>query len=80
MLGHPDAGGLVEPGGRQVAVVADLDVAAIGQARRRDPLAGECRLRRREGDPGGVDAIMFRRVDEQRAPAAADVEETVARL
>ena len=79
MLGHADAGRLVEPRGRQVAIVAKLHLGAVGQALRRDPLARQAGLRLGQGDAGGVHPVVGRRVPDQRPPAAADVQEALAR-
>ncbi len=80
VLDHADAGDLVERLAGQLAVVHDADVDAVADARLLRPLARERGLRLGQRDPGDRDAVLARRVDRQRAPAAADVEHPLALL
>src|SRR5690349_21506895 len=79
MLHHPDARDLVEARlGRELPVVAELDVAAIAESGSRDPLARRLGLRVAERNTEGEDTIATRGVHDEAAPAAAYVEEPLA--
>ena len=78
VLVHADAGDLVERAVGDLAVVADADLDAVGEAGGLDPLACELGLGLRERDADAVHAVVLGGVDQQRAPAAADVEQALA--
>ena len=65
---------------RELAVVGDAEVGAVADAGLVGATARGLGLRRRERDPGDVDAVALRGVDRERAPAAADVEHVLAAL
>jgi hypothetical protein len=75
---HADARDLVERPVGELAVVADADLDPSGQARPLDALARRrgLGLRRRDADP--AHAVALRGVQQQRAPAAADVQQPLA--
>ena len=60
------------------SIVDDVDPAAVGQARGGDPFPRELGLAFADGDPDSLDAEALRRVRDQPAEAAADVEQTLA--
>jgi len=66
--------------GRQVAVVAVLDEAAPLEAKGLDAGGGPVGLRLGERHPVRRDAVVLRGPDREPAPAAADVEERLARF
>ena len=77
VLVHADAGDLVERAVGDLAVVADADLELVGEAGGLDPLARQrawasrgSRRHRGRRSVGGV--------DQQRAPAAADVQQPLA--
>jgi hypothetical protein len=80
VLDHADARDLVEGLVVQLAVVGDADLDAIIEPGLAHALARELRLRLGQRDAGDLDAMALGRVDRERAPAAADVEEPLARL
>ena len=63
-----------------VAVVEAKDFRAVAETRLGDLLVAPGRLVLAERDAGRADAVVLDRVAHQRAPAAADVEERLARL
>ena len=79
-LEHADGGDRVETLGFQIIVVDDLHADLLGEAARGDLFARQRRLLHREGHAHRLNAIMLRRMADQRAPAAADVEMPGARL
>ena len=60
-----------------LAEVLEPDLDAVGEARVGDPAARELRLRGRERDAGHARAVLARRGERERAPAAADLEHVV---
>ena len=77
-LEHLDRGDLREAAlDRPVVLLQDLGSA--GQAGRGDPLSGELRLRRRDGHSGHPRAVFAGGDEREAAPAAADLEDVVAR-
>src|SRR5262245_13644005 len=80
VLDHPDAGDLVEARlALELAEVANLDAAPVGEAFARDALARERRLLLAQRDAERANAVRPRGVNHERAPAASDVEQVVAR-
>ena len=79
-LEHADGGDGVETLGFQIIVVDDLHAHLVGEAARGDLFARQRRLLHRESDAQSLNAIMLRRMADQRAPAAADVQMPRARL
>jgi hypothetical protein len=78
---HADADHLVETAvARQVAVVEQLQGDLVFQAFGLDPLAPQLELFLAEGDAVDLDAELTRRQARQTTPAAADVEQALARL
>src|SRR6185437_4992910 len=81
MLDHANAGRFVECAKwSEVAIVANLDPASVAETLRRDPLDGQCALLLAQRDADRRDAVLARRVHDERAPPAADVEQALARL
>ena len=81
MLEHADAGHLVvDRHAVEIAVVAQLDGDEILQALVADALACIFELPLAERDAVRANAVMARRPADQRAPAAADVEQAVSGL
>jgi hypothetical protein len=80
VLDHADAGDRVELLAVQFAVVGDADVDELANACGFGAFTGDPRLRLAERDAGDVHAVVLRRVDRPAAPAAADVEDALARL
>ena len=80
VLEHAHRGDLVE-GLRhlQLTVVAQLHADPALQAARLDQLLHMGMLVARQGDAGGIDAVMFGRPQKQTAPAGTDVQEPLAR-
>ncbi len=79
MLEHADARDLVvERVLRQVEIVAQLDAHAATESACGDLAFHVLELVARQRDPGRVDAVHFGRPEQQRSPAAADVEEPLA--
>ena len=79
-LGHLERNDLGVVAGLEgdLAVVAAKDACTRGvDTVVRDALGAELGLIPSEGDAGGVAAVVTRSVGGERAPAAADVEETV---
>ena len=79
MLEHADRTHLVEAAlARNVAIILQADLDPVLQAGGPDALAREFVLvgRQRHADHAG--AVVARRVDRERAPAAADVEQVIA--
>ena len=64
----------------ELAVVGDAEVGAVADPGLLGAAARGLDLRRRERDAGDVDAVALGGVDGERAPAAADVEHTLAPL
>src|SRR5450432_1907240 len=79
VLEHADRGDLVESSVDQ-RIVAQLDGYLVIESEARDLFLriGELLLRKRHAD--GVDAVMPGGVTDERPPAAADVEQAIARL
>src|SRR5262249_48457200 len=65
---------------RQIAGVAILDQASVGEALARDPRRRPLRLRLRQRDAVRPDAVVLRGPDAEAAPAAADVEHALTWL
>ena len=81
VLEHADRRYLVErPRFRQVAVVAQFNAHPALQALGGDQLAHMRILVGRQRDAGRINAVMLGSPQQQRAPAGADVQETLARL
>lgn len=81
VLEHPDAGNLVPaclPG--QIPVVHQLDRDTALQAGFGNALPGEFKLAMAQRDAMGPHTMLTGRVDQQGAPAAADVQETFTGL
>src|SRR6185295_7482155 len=75
---HAHARNLVERAVVDLAVVGDADLKAVGEARAPDALAGVLGLGLGQGHADALDAVARGGVDEQGAPAAADVEQSLA--
>jgi len=79
MFHHSDAGDLVERlRGVEIAIVADLHAAAIGQACLANAIARQGGLLLAQGDTKGIDAIVGGSVENQSSPAATYVEKTIS--
>src|SRR5678815_4515171 len=79
MLDHAHTRDLVEwPDAGRVAIVADLDVTTPEQPRLGDALGGERLLLLAERDAHRLDPVMPRGMHDERAPTAADVQESLA--
>ena len=79
VLVHADGGDLVELP-RHHRIVLQLDRHPVLEAEALDLLPGEGELLLRQRDAVRGDAVVLRRVADEPAPAAADVEEALARL
>ena len=79
LLEHADRGDLVELAFHLRKVLQD-DLDPLLQAEARHLLARQRRLFLGQRHAGRLDAVMLRGMADQRAPAAADVEEAIARL
>ena len=79
MLEHADAGDAVELA-VHVPVVGQQNLAAIGQPGSSDAFPGEFVLVAGKRDAGAVGSGSFGGAQDQRAPAAADVEQALVRL
>src|SRR5690554_2591912 len=79
MLVHADAGDLV-PAALQIAVVLQLDGHAVLQSERCNLVLCKFELLLGQGHTVGFRAVVLRRMTQQRAPAATDVEEAFAGL
>ena len=77
VLDHADRGDGIERS-RELAPVHHLHVYAIGETRRLDVLARELSLGRGQRHGLDEDTVATRRVDRERAPATADVEDMLA--
>jgi hypothetical protein len=75
VLAHLDAGDGVEGAVGDLAVVLQPDLDPVGQSELRDAGEAECPLLGGQRDAHGRDAVVRRGVDEQRGPAAADVQQ-----
>src|SRR5207247_3422517 len=60
------------------AIIAQFDLRLVCQSSLCNPGARPFRLRRAQSDSLGVHAKMFRSVNDERAPATTDIEETLA--
>ena len=80
VLDHPDAGHGVERLSRQLAVVLDPNVHAVGEPGLGGAPAAELGLRLGQGYAGHVHAALARSVNGEAAPAAADVEHALPGL
>src|SRR5690606_5814433 len=78
VLVHADAGDFVVAA-LERHVVGERDGHPILEAQTRDPGLRVIVLRLRQGHAVGANAIVLRRMAQERAPAAADVEEGLAR-
>ena len=78
MFDHADRGDGIECS-VDLAIVDDDDLRPPIQARLGDSLLGQQRLWLGQGDAKGMDAEPLGGVDNERAPAAADVEEPLTR-
>src|SRR6185437_10420748 len=80
MLDHPDARRFVEHAERRkVAIIAYLDTTAVAETGLGDALGGQRALLLAQRDANRRHAVLPRRVDDERAPPAADVEQALAR-
>ena len=79
VLEHAHAGDAVELA-RHVAVVLQADLDQVRQAGRRHALARQRILVFRQGHAHAAGAILLCGTDDERTPAAADVEQGLARL
>ena len=80
MLEHADARDLVvEALAGMVAIILQQHAAPVLQPRRADALRRQPELVFRERDAGRIDAVLLGGPHDERAPAAADVEEALAR-
>ncbi len=81
VLEHADAHERVPgPVLRHLAVIERQHPAGLRQAGDLDALVGQLHLRPAQGDAGGVNAVLPGRVQDEAAPAAADVEEALPGL
>ena len=64
----------------QVAVVLETQVDPVGETRRLDPLLRDRVLLFRDRRRRHLAAVLARRMDRERAPTGADLEEVIARL
>ena len=80
VLVHPDRDDLVVGAVLDFTVVLDPDFAHIGESGPGDRLPGVLGLELREGYPYGPNPVILGSMDQQRTPAAADVEQALARL
>ena len=78
VLVHADARDLVVRAVGHLAVVGDTYLAVVGQGGLGDSLTREHGLRLGQSDAGRADAVAAGRVDQERPPAAADVEQPLA--
>src|SRR5829696_6117760 len=78
VLDHPDRRDRVEVLAGELAVVLDADLDLVGDTRLLHLLARELSLVLGQRDPYRFDAVALRRVDDEAAPAAADVENALA--
>src|SRR5207247_1228049 len=60
------------------AIIAQFDLRLVCQSSLCNPGARPFRLRRAQSDSLGVHAKIFRSVNDERAPATTDIEETLA--
>lgn len=80
MFKHSDAGDLVELLFKfQVAIVANLDTAAVVQPKIANTLPGHFGLPHIERNPKNLDSVLRRRMDQPPSPSATDVEHAIAR-
>ena len=79
MLEHADRRYLVEAA-VELGIGFHLDGDAVLQPFCADAFAGQLGLRFRQRHAMADDAVVLRRIDQHRAPAAADVEQAFARL
>ena len=63
-----------------LAIITYVDVTAIFQSCLLDPLASQFGLLGTEGDAVCLHAIVLSGIDDQRAPTAADIQQTLPRL
>src|SRR5205823_14365919 len=63
-----------------LAIITDLDATAIFQSCLLDPLTRQFGLLRTEGKAVSLHTIVLRRIDDQPAPATADIEQAFPRL
>ena len=80
VLDHPDARDLVVGAVVGVPVVGEPDLDVVLEPRLAHARAREFGLRRRDRHADGADAVVGGGVDDERAPAAADVEQALAGL
>ena len=80
VLDHADRGDLVVGLAGEVAPVHDVDVDEVADARLLGALPRADGLRLRERHARRAHAVLARRVHDEAAPAAADVEQPLARL
>ncbi len=80
VLGQPDRGDRVEVALLDVAVVHVPDLGEVVEPLLLDPLLRPRRLLAREGDAERVHAVLAGGVADHAAPAAAEVEQPLARL
>src|SRR5262249_40169442 len=79
VLDHANTGNTVEGGlAREIAIVAHLDPALVGEPCRGDASASQLSLRFAERDAERRDSILLDGVEYEAAPSAADVEKTIA--
>ncbi len=75
MLGHADAGDRVEGAVLDLPVVLEPDLHLVRQTGLGDPLPGQRDLLGRDGHPDRRDAVVPGRVQQQRTPTAAHVQQ-----
>ena len=80
VLDHADAGDLVVRAVVDLAVVGDADLDPVAEPGVAHALAGDLGLRLGQRDADAAHAVVLGGVQEQRPPAAADVEQALARL
>src|SRR5829696_2577834 len=80
VLDHPDRRDRVEVLAGELAVVLDADLDLVGDTRLLHLLARELGLVLGQRDSYRFDAVALRRVDDEAAPAAADVQDPLSRL
>src|SRR5690349_2770311 len=80
MLHHSDTGDLVERGVAQCPIVADFDIDAVRESIADDSPPRQSRLLLAERDSRRPNTVVPSRMHRERAPAAADVEQSFSSL
>ena len=79
MLEHADAGNLVVYRlARQIAIVQQFDAHPSGEPGLRNAFPRHLQLLRAQGHAVRLHAVVLRRMNHQRTPAAADIEKLLA--